>query len=71
MKLKLGRAGRAYDGMLFGEAEPLPPRIEAVYRLEVNEFNGTQSPCSSRSITGDRYNSRLFRSTPWKPSTSI
>jgi len=40
-KLKLGRAGRAYDGMLFGVAEPLPKRIEAVYRVELNDFNGT------------------------------
>jgi single-stranded-DNA-specific exonuclease len=43
LKLKLGRAGRAYDGMLFGEAEPLPNRIEAVYRVELNEFNGTSA----------------------------
>jgi single-stranded-DNA-specific exonuclease len=41
LKLKLARAGRGYDGMLFGEAEPLPSRIEAVYRVEVNEFNGS------------------------------
>jgi single-stranded-DNA-specific exonuclease len=40
-KLTLGRAGRAYDGMLFGDAKPLPKRIEAVYRIELNEFNGT------------------------------
>jgi single-stranded-DNA-specific exonuclease len=43
LKLKLGRAGRAYDGMLFGEAELLPSRIEAVYRVELNEFNGTSA----------------------------
>jgi single-stranded-DNA-specific exonuclease len=43
LKLKLGREGRAYDGMLFGEAEPLPRRIEAVYRVELNEFNGTSA----------------------------
>ncbi len=40
-KLKLARAGRAYDAMLFGEAGPLPPRIEAMYRVELNEYNGT------------------------------
>jgi single-stranded-DNA-specific exonuclease len=40
-KLKLGRSGRAYDGMLFGECEPLPQRIEALYRVDLNEFNGT------------------------------
>jgi len=41
MKLKLSRVGRAYDGMLFGEASPLPARIEAMYRVELNEYNGT------------------------------
>ena len=41
-KLKLAREGRAFDGMLFGDAEPLPPRVEALYRVEVNEYNGTQ-----------------------------
>jgi single-stranded-DNA-specific exonuclease len=40
-KLKLSRLGRAFDGMLFGAADPLPPRIDAVYRLDLNEFNGT------------------------------
>jgi single-stranded-DNA-specific exonuclease len=40
-KLKLARVGRAYDAMLFGASDPLPPRIDAVYRVELNEFNGT------------------------------
>jgi hypothetical protein len=43
MKLKLMRAGRAFDGILFGTCEPLPQTIEAVYRLDVNEYNGLQS----------------------------
>ena len=43
MKLKLARAGRAFDGILFGSSDPVPSRIEAVYRLDVNEFNGTES----------------------------
>ena len=29
--------------MLFGHADPLPPRVQAVYRVGVNEFNGTRS----------------------------
>src|SRR5690606_34241632 len=41
-RLRLARAGRAYDAILFGETQPLPPRVEAVYRIEVNEYNGTQ-----------------------------
>ena len=43
MRLKLMRAGRAFDGMLFGTCEPLPPNIEALYRLDVNEYNGLQA----------------------------
>lgn len=41
-RLRLARAGRAFDAILFGETGPLPPRVEAVYRIEVNEYNGTQ-----------------------------
>jgi single-stranded-DNA-specific exonuclease len=43
MKLKLSRAGRAFDAILFGECDPVPSRIEAVYRLDVNEFNGGET----------------------------
>lgn len=43
LRLKLVRDARSFDGMLFGTAEPLPPRIAAVYRLEVNEFQSTRS----------------------------
>ena len=42
-RLRLSRTGRAFDAILFGECEPIPPRIEAVYRLDVNEFNGAES----------------------------
>jgi single-stranded-DNA-specific exonuclease len=42
-KLKILRSGRQFDAMLFGECETIPARIEAVYRLDVNEFNGTQA----------------------------
>ena len=41
LKLKVLREGRAFDAILFGACEPMPPRVEAVYRLDVNEFNGT------------------------------
>lgn len=41
VKLKLRRGGRSFDGMVFGACDPLPPRVDAVYRLDVNEFNGT------------------------------
>ena len=41
-RLRLARSGRAYDAILFGETRPLPPRVEAVYRIEVNEYNGMQ-----------------------------
>ena len=40
LKLKLARAGRAFEAILFGTCDPLPHRIDAVYRFEVNEFNG-------------------------------
>jgi single-stranded-DNA-specific exonuclease len=41
VKLRLARDDRVYDGMLFGDAGEIAPNIEAVYRLDVNEFNGT------------------------------
>ena len=31
------------DAVLFGRSEPLPDRICAVFRLDVNDFNGSQS----------------------------
>jgi single-stranded-DNA-specific exonuclease len=42
-RLKISRAGRQFDAMLFGACDTVPARIEAVYRLDVNEFNGTQA----------------------------
>jgi single-stranded-DNA-specific exonuclease len=41
VRLKLARAEGVYHGMLFGDCGPVAPRIEALYRLDVNEFNGT------------------------------
>ncbi|MBZ0105444.1 MAG: single-stranded-DNA-specific exonuclease RecJ [Sulfuricella denitrificans] len=40
LKLRLGQSGRSFEAMLFFHAEPLPERLNAVYRLDVNEYNG-------------------------------
>ncbi|MFN7086287.1 MAG: single-stranded-DNA-specific exonuclease RecJ [Burkholderiales bacterium] len=42
LKLRLARGGRSFEAMLFRHDRPLPPAIRAVYRLEVNEFNGNR-----------------------------
>jgi single-stranded-DNA-specific exonuclease len=41
LKLRLARAGRTLDAMLFRDAQPLPRHIEAIYRVDMNEFHGT------------------------------
>jgi len=43
LRLRLRRGGRAYDAMLFFHHHPLPSEIQAVYRLDTNDFGGTQS----------------------------
>ena len=43
LKLRLTKDGRDIEAMLFSHAEPLPPRIRAVYRIGVNEWNGAQT----------------------------
>jgi single-stranded-DNA-specific exonuclease len=43
LKLKLARAGTAFEAMHFFHPDPLPDRIRAVYALMPNEFNGQQS----------------------------
>lgn len=42
LKLKLRKlnSNTSYDAILFFHAEPLPDYIQAVYRLQANEFNG-------------------------------
>jgi single-stranded-DNA-specific exonuclease len=40
LKLKLARAGTAFEAMHFFHPDPLPDRIHAVYALMPNEFNG-------------------------------
>jgi single-stranded-DNA-specific exonuclease len=43
LRLRLTREGRAFNGMLFGTASEVPTYIDALYRLDINEFNGTRS----------------------------
>jgi len=42
-KLSLVRDGRQFEAMLFFRAETLPDSIQAVYRLDVNEYKGQRS----------------------------
>ncbi|MBU4500562.1 MAG: hypothetical protein KKG40_10190, partial [Gammaproteobacteria bacterium] len=42
LKLKLARAGVTFDAMHFFHTDPLPERIQAVYALMTNEYNGQQ-----------------------------
>lgn len=42
LKLRLSRQQRVFDAMLFGAATPLPSRVAAVYRVDVNEYDGTR-----------------------------
>jgi single-stranded-DNA-specific exonuclease len=41
-KLTLERQGERFEAMLFRHAEPLPARLIAAFRLEVNEWQGTE-----------------------------
>ncbi|MBI4194004.1 MAG: single-stranded-DNA-specific exonuclease RecJ [Betaproteobacteria bacterium] len=43
LKLRLARRQRVFDAMLFGSTPALPARIDAVYRLDVNDYNGSRS----------------------------
>jgi single-stranded-DNA-specific exonuclease len=43
LKLTLGLAGRRIPAIRFGTPDPLPASIRAVYRLDVNEYQGTSS----------------------------
>ncbi|MGZ8269147.1 MAG: single-stranded-DNA-specific exonuclease RecJ [Burkholderiales bacterium] len=43
LKLKLTRADRAFEGMIFGACDAVARRIEALYRLDVNEYDGTRA----------------------------
>ena len=43
LRLALTCAGRRFPAIRFGSTEPLPPAIDAVYRLDLNEYQGTSS----------------------------
>lgn len=43
LKLRLSKDGAVIEAMLFGQNEPLPERIHAIYSLSINEYNGNQS----------------------------
>lgn len=40
LRLRLAMGNQQNDAILFNHDKPLPDRIQAVYRLEVNEYNG-------------------------------
>jgi single-stranded-DNA-specific exonuclease len=39
-KLTLAAGGRRFPAIRFGHADPLPATIRAVYRLDLNEYQG-------------------------------
>lgn len=43
LKLRLLKSGRRFEAMLFNSVDRLPTDIRAVYRLQVNEYNGSRN----------------------------
>lgn len=43
LKLRLARGQRLFEAMLFGATPQLPSRIGAVYRLDLNDYNGSRA----------------------------
>ncbi len=43
LRLELFRGEERFDAILFRQAEPLPPRIHAAFRLNVNAWNGRET----------------------------
>jgi single-stranded-DNA-specific exonuclease len=43
VKLTLSGGGRRHDAIRFGSPDPLPGIIRAVFRLDLNDFQGTQA----------------------------
>ena len=41
LKLRVAREEREFEAILFGSTALLPPHIEAVYRLDLNDFEGS------------------------------
>ncbi len=42
LKLALVKDGTAFDAIWFNRAEPLPARVTAAYRLDINEYQGVR-----------------------------
>ncbi len=42
-RLTLARGGSRFGAILFGRADPLPASIHAIYRLDVNEYQGSST----------------------------
>jgi len=43
MRLTLGDGRRRYPAIRFGSPDALPAKVRAVYRLDLNEWQGTTS----------------------------
>jgi single-stranded-DNA-specific exonuclease len=43
LKLRLERSGACFEAIMFNRNQPLPAKIRAVYRVQVNEYNGVRS----------------------------
>ena len=43
LRLRVARADRRFDAILFRRDEPLPDRVRAAYALAIDEWNGVQS----------------------------
>ncbi len=43
LKLLLEKQGKRFDAIFFGQVDDLPNQIEAVYQMQVNSYNNTQS----------------------------
>jgi single-stranded-DNA-specific exonuclease len=43
LKLALSHAGRRHDAIRFGSPDPVPASIRAVFRLDLNEYQGTRT----------------------------
>ncbi|HET9702004.1 MAG TPA: single-stranded-DNA-specific exonuclease RecJ [Burkholderiales bacterium] len=43
LRLRLRRGQRVFEGMLFFNTQPLPRQLQAVYRLDVNEYAGAST----------------------------
>ena len=42
LRLRLAREEREFEAILFGTTGRLPPHVEAVYRLDVNDYDGSR-----------------------------